>query len=117
MKQQSGLGALAPAERGDLALDVHAQVGGPGDALLVAQLAVCLPRLVIDADHTLRSSSRGHVSSVARVWASAVHRHDTNASRKAVVCMGTRDTLAMRSRAGPDAPTAPAQTSNDRKKY
>lgn len=65
----SGLRPLATTllrlPRRDLALDVHADVGRASNALLGAQLAVGVPRLVVETDHAAGVSLRRHVHSVA----------------------------------------------------
>jgi hypothetical protein len=61
----AGFGSLAPTVLGDLTSDVHAHVSGPSDAFFLAQLAVGLPCLFIDADDSAGGPLRGHDDRVA----------------------------------------------------
>lgn len=60
-----GLRALTTAVRGDLPVDVTAQVIGPSRAHVGARLGIGVPRLLVDAQHAAGGSLRRHATSVA----------------------------------------------------
>lgn len=85
MSGLGSLGALLTAPRGDLALDVHADICGAGEALLLASQFVGSPVLVIDPDDAVRRvgvfRAADHTHTVGAAYASrlatalTVHMH------------------------------------------
>lgn len=61
---EAPLKGLLLAPRLNAGMCMTAQVVGAGCSLLRAQLPVCSPRLVVDADYAARGSLRRHVHSV-----------------------------------------------------
>lgn len=62
---QGGLSGLLFAPCGDAGVRMSAQVVGSRRAFRLAQLPVCGPRLVVDADYAAGGSLRRHAASVA----------------------------------------------------
>lgn len=60
-----GLDALRLAPGSDAGVRVAPQVVGPRRPLRLAQLPVCGPRLVVDADYAARGPLRRHIDRVA----------------------------------------------------
>src|SRR5881409_3800639 len=75
------LAGLLLAPGGDLTHDVHADVRGACDALLLAHHLVVRPCLVIDSDHATGLPLRRHVHSVAD---RALTRHPRRVTRMSI---------------------------------
>jgi hypothetical protein len=65
MSGLGGLGLLSTSPCRDLTQNVHADVSGAGDALLLAHLLIGSPVRVFDADNAARGAFRSHGTNVA----------------------------------------------------